>query len=78
MIHQPTGMRFSIFKSWASSGNTMVKLHQWCPDFAITDICVMRAGCRHTLAHCRDKFSNAANFGGFSQIPNKNPTIHGI
>lgn len=78
LLHQPTGMRFSIFRSWPDAGNTKVKLHQWNPDFALTDVCDMRAGCRHTLEDCRDKFSNAANFGGFSQVPNKNPTIHGI
>lgn len=79
MIHQPTGMRFSIFKSTkVAGGKTRLKLHQWNPDFAETDVVVIRPGCRHTLADCRDKFDNAANFGGFSQVPNKNPSIHGL
>ena len=78
LLHQPTGMRLSIFKSWNQGGNQALQLQQWNPDFAITDVCVIRAGCRHTLDDCRAKFSNAANFGGFSEVPNKNPTMHGI
>lgn len=78
LLHQPTGMRFSIFRSQKVGSETVLTLHQWNPDFALTDVVVARAGCRHTLEDCRDKFSNAANFGGFSEVPNKNPTIHGV
>lgn len=77
-IHQPTGMRLSIFKSAIDAGNTVLTVHQWSPDMAIGDVMVARAGCKHTFANCRDKFSNAHNFGGFSTVPNKNPTVHGI
>lgn len=31
------------------------------------------AGCDHSVATCRDRFSNLANFGGFPFIPVKNP-----
>lgn len=31
------------------------------------------AGCDHTFAACRDKFSNEVNFGGFPFIPLRNP-----
>lgn len=30
-------------------------------------------GCDHTLATCAGKFSNALNYGGFPNIPSKNP-----
>lgn len=30
-------------------------------------------GCDHTLATCNDKFSNRDNYGGFPDIPQKNP-----
>lgn len=77
-LHQPTGMRLSVEKSEIDGTNTVLKLNQWSPDLAITDVVVVRAGCKHTFADCRDKFSNAHNFGGFSTVPNKNPTLHGI
>jgi hypothetical protein len=78
LLHQPTGMRLSVFQSWQSAGIQYVELHQWNPDFAFSDVVTVRAGCRHTLGDCRDKFANAANFGGFSEVPNKNPSAHGI
>lgn len=78
MLHQVTGMRFSIFRSRIVGGDQEVKLHQWNPDFVIGDVVTIRAGCRHTLDDCVSKFSNGAKFGGFSEIPNKNPTMHGI
>lgn len=30
-------------------------------------------GCNHTMADCRDKFSNIINYGGFPWIPTTNP-----
>ncbi len=78
MLHQPTGMRLSIFRSWVDTGVAKVELHQWNPDFALADVVILRAGCRHTLDDCTAKFANGANFGGFSEVPNKNPTMHGI
>lgn len=30
-------------------------------------------GCNHTIATCKDKFSNLDNYGGFPYIPIKNP-----
>jgi hypothetical protein len=78
LVHQPTGMRLPIFKSELIAGNTRLTLHQWNPDFATTDVVVARAGCRHTFVECKTKFDNAVNFGGFSQVPNKNPSAHGV
>lgn len=78
LLHQPTGMRLSVFSSTLAGADTVVRLHQWSPDFEIGDVAIARAGCRHSLGDCRDKFSNAAAFGGFSEVPNKNPTLHGM
>jgi hypothetical protein len=75
--HAPSGMNIGIFSSSLAGGNTLVTLHQWLPDFAVTDNVTAFAGCNHTIDHCRDKFSNDENFGGFPLVPNKNPTIHG-
>ncbi len=78
LLHQPTGMRLPIFKSELVAGDTRLTLHQWNPDFVVSDVVIARAGCRHTFVECNAKFDNAANFGGFSQIPNKNPSAHGV
>jgi hypothetical protein len=77
-LHQPTGMRLSVEKSEIEAGDTVLKLTQWSPDLNVNDVVVVRAGCKHTFVECRDKFANAHNFGGFSTVPNKNPTLHGI
>lgn len=77
-LHQTTGMRLSIFQSLIDGSNTVLKLHQWSPDMEVGDVIVAKAGCKHTFGQCRDKFDNAHNFGGFSTVPNKNPTVHGI
>jgi uncharacterized phage protein (TIGR02218 family) len=35
-------------------------------------------GCSHTIADCRDKFSNLINFGGFPWLPSKNPFANNV
>lgn len=36
------------------------------------------AGCQRTVADCRNKFSNLANYRGFDKIPTKNPFDGGL
>ena len=36
------------------------------------------AGCKHTLAACRDDFDNIINYGGHAYIPNINPFLNGL
>jgi uncharacterized phage protein (TIGR02218 family) len=36
------------------------------------------AGCAHTITVCDTKFSNKDNFGGFPQVPTKNPFSVGL
>ena len=38
----------------------------------------VQAGCDHTIATCQSKFTNRDNFGGFPQVPTKNPFSVGI
>lgn len=77
-VHAATGIRLSVFRSWKESGKTYLKLATWLPDLEIGDVVRARAGCRHTFKQCKEKFDNAKNFGGFSGIPNKNPSQHGV
>jgi uncharacterized phage protein (TIGR02218 family) len=37
------------------------------------DAVQLYAGCDHTTAHCKDRFNNLNNYGGFPFIPVKNP-----
>lgn len=78
LIHTSSGVRLTIFNAEHTGGNTLVTLHQWSPDLAVTDAVTLNAGCDHTSHTCEDKFSNLANFGGFPMVPNKNPGIHGV
>lgn len=35
--------------------------------------CTLYPGCNHTTTHCKDRFSNLLNYGGYPYIPGKNP-----
>jgi len=78
LVHNPSGVRLTIFAAELSGGNTILSLHQWSPDMAATDSVTLNAGCDHTSNTCESKFSNLANFGGFPMVPNKNPGLHGV
>jgi hypothetical protein len=77
-VHDATGLRLSIYATAHQGSDTLITLHSWSPDLALTDTVTIYAGCRHTFDDCTNKFSNAANFGGCPYIPNKNPTLHGV
>ena len=36
------------------------------------------AGCDHSIATCKSKFNNVANYGGFAFVPTKNPFESGL
>lgn len=78
LVHTSTGTRHSIFTSAHEGLNTRVWLHQWFPDFEVTDTVSAFAGCRHTIDDCHVKFDNRINFGGFPLVPSENPAIHGV
>lgn len=52
---------------------TTIKLsapfRSWSPGSTV----FLNAGCGHDIFDCRDKYNNAANYGGFTGIPNLNP-----
>lgn len=43
------------------------------PGFGAGEALKVYPGCDHTLATCASKFANSDNFGGFPNIPKKNP-----
>ncbi len=78
MAHDVTGMKLTI--GWAEdsgASDTKLKMLTWSPEFAPGQTLTAYAGCARTVAHCRDKFDNVANFGGFPTIPNRNIVING-
>jgi hypothetical protein len=77
--HNPTGGRFTIFgASINGSSDTVLTLGHWNGALEVGDQVVLYPGCNRTVNHCTNKFNNAANFGGFAKIPDRNPTIHGV
>lgn len=42
-------------------------------DMQIGDEVDLSKGCDHSLAHCKDRFNNVVNHGGFKYIPADNP-----
>lgn len=56
----------------AHSGNN-VTLSNQIPQLTTGKVVRVYPGCNHTLAHCKDKFNNLLNFGGFPWIPGRNP-----
>jgi len=74
--HQ-SGQNFTVINCAHETTNTLLTLGHWEPFLEVGDELMIYAGCRHTVQDCAEKFNNAVNFGGFSKLPNKNPTIHG-
>lgn len=77
--HPATGQLLGIVSSddAGPGGTARVTLRSWPPEWTTGQSVQLTAGCFRTVADCRDKFSNEANFGGFPWVPNRNPSIHG-
>lgn len=58
-----------VEKHTATTMKLSAPLRAWAPGQTI----FLNAGCGHSILDCRDKFANAANYGGFTGIPNLNP-----
>ncbi len=69
LVHVPTGERMPI----VDQVGTQLTLQSPIPDIAVGDALQVSAGCAHDIITCRLTFSNQVNFGGFPQLPNKNP-----
>ena len=78
LIHNSTGQIFTMIGATGASGDTVVRLGHWIADFTAGDQVKLFPGCNRSTGHCTSKFNNAANFGGFSHIPDRNPTFHGV
>lgn len=78
MRQTSTGEDCAIEVSEHSGPNTRIVVRTWNPELVVTDAVTLFAGCNRTKDHCLNKFSNLAKFGGFAQIPEKNPVIHGV
>lgn len=64
------GITMEIKKHTRTSGQDVLELWN-APPFALAigDTATVTAGCSKSLAACRDKFGNQANFRGFPHIP---------
>jgi hypothetical protein len=77
LVHSDSGEKFTIVQADSSSGDTVLVLGHWSESLEVTDQLLLYPGCNRTTDHCTNKFSNGGNFGGFSRLPNRNPTLHG-
>jgi uncharacterized phage protein (TIGR02218 family) len=50
-----------------------IELTHGIPDLVAGEDVIVAAGCAHDLETCDSKFANSANYGGFPNIPRKNP-----
>jgi uncharacterized phage protein (TIGR02218 family) len=78
MVHNDTEAKFTCLASTTSGGDTVVTLGHWSEDLEVGDQVKLYPGCARTVNACTNKFNNAANFGGFSKIPDRNPSINGV
>lgn len=78
MIHNPTEAKFTCLAAGVAGGDTTITVGHWSEDIELGDQVVIYPGCARTVNACTNKFNNAANFGGFSKIPDRNPSINGV
>lgn len=62
-----------IYRSIEGHVGQAIALDRPIPGLAVGDTLRLYPGCDHTSTHCREKFNNLVNFGGFEFIPNVNP-----
>lgn len=72
LLHVPSGERMTVL---TQTGNTMT-LQLPIYGLALGDAVEITPGCENTITFCDSQFSNSANFGGFAQLPLKNPFEH--
>jgi hypothetical protein len=80
LVLDSTGERMAVvWSDEAGPGDTVrLALRVWNPALAPGEFVTLQAGCKRTTADCKNKFNNAANFGGFPFVPNRNPSIVGV
>lgn len=83
ITHVATGERQTIFTQSVvdANGNTTFDMQAPIPEMKAGDTVVVRAGCRHSVISCQNKFANIANYGGMPFLPSRNiflPTGWGV
>jgi hypothetical protein len=76
--HNDTGAIFTALSATTNAGDTVLTIGHWSEELEVGDQVVLFPGCARTATVCASKFSNAANFGGFDKLPDRNPSIHGV
>jgi uncharacterized phage protein (TIGR02218 family) len=69
LVHIRTGERMTI----VDHSGLFLTMQAPIPDLTDGDAVAVSAGCAHDIVTCRQKFANQVNFGGFPQLPTKNP-----
>lgn len=62
-----------IYRSIEGHAGSAVALDRPIPGLAVGDTLRLFPGCDHTSEHCRVRFDNLVNYGGFEFIPGTNP-----
>lgn len=79
LVHVTSGEQSSVSRqddlNPPFSSVSKLTLADLIPDMKIGDSVEVYAGCDWMIATCRDKFDNKDNYGGYPQLPNKNPHL---
>lgn len=74
--HVSSGERMTILDQPVSvAGVTTFTIQMPIAELQVGDSIKVYAGCDHQITTCQSKFSNRLNFGGFPQLPTKNPHL---
>lgn len=71
LVHVASGEKMTI----QSQEGTFVRMQMPIPDMQAGDAVEIYAGCDRSVATCFEKFANQVNFGGFPQLPKRNPFV---
>lgn len=62
-----------VYRTVEGHAGALLALDRPIPNLAVGATIRVFPGCNHSSAHCREKFGNLVNFGGFEFIPLRNP-----
>lgn len=71
LIHVISGERMSVVEQVG----TTIDMQAPIPELQVGSAVYLSAGCAHDIVTCQTKFANQVNFGGFPQLPTKNPFV---
>lgn len=71
LVHVATGENMMVLEQVG----TAITMQAPIPELNAGELVTLSAGCAHDISTCRNKFSNQVNFGGFPQMPTKNPFL---